>query len=87
MKWEEMTQEECESGMDAALRKERASSCTVDSLVRHPGDRVVIEGPHPWKGHSGTLERWMDTPVGKMWRVKLDNGMSAGCRNELLRDV
>jgi hypothetical protein len=29
----------------------------------------------------------MDTPVGKMWRVNLDNGMDAGVRNELLRDV
>ena len=67
--------------------KFREMSNTLEELVRHPGDRVVIAGPHPWKGYSGTLERWMDTPVGKTWRVKLDNGMSAGCRNELLRDV
>jgi len=69
------------------MSEKRGTSRTIDGFIRHPGDRVVIVGPHPWKGHSGTLERWMDTPVGKMWRVNLDNGMSAGVRNELLRDV
>jgi hypothetical protein len=44
-----------------------------------PGDRVfLIAGP--WQGYAGTYVGPMETPVGTMYEVKLDNGCSAGAR-------
>lgn len=55
--------------------------------VIRQGVRVLIVGGHPWSGCAGTISEWIKTPVGEMWRVNLDNGMSAGAKNENLKCV
>jgi hypothetical protein len=40
------------------------------------GALVLLKGKHPWRGHTGTVTRYMDTPVGRLPVVKL-----ADCRN------
>jgi hypothetical protein len=51
------------------------------------GDRVLIVGVHAWAGQTGTIDREMDTPVGKMWVVTFGNGRGAGCMEKNLQLV
>jgi hypothetical protein len=36
------------------------------------GVRVFLKGGHPWKGHTGVVVRYMDTPIGRLPVVRLD---------------
>jgi hypothetical protein len=40
------------------------------------GDRVRIKKAQPWAGEYGTYLRDEITPVGMLYRIKLDNGVS-----------
>lgn len=53
----------------------------------HPGCRVMITGFHPWAGYIGIVKQQINTLVGKMWEVELDNGFKAGCRSRNLKSV
>ena len=50
-------------------------------------DRVLIVGFHPWCGHIGIVTEKIQTPVGVMWRVELDNGCAAGVQDENLEVI
>ena len=39
------------------------------------GDRVVITGDSPWRGYSGVVVGYEDTPFGSRPLIVLDNGM------------
>lgn len=52
------------------------------------GDRILIIGKkHPWKSHTGEVLDRMQTLVGIMWRVRIDNGMEVGVKETELRKV
>lgn len=54
------------------------SLSAMDKAKRRPGDRCLIVGNHPWKGHSGELVE-VETFMGRpSLRIALDNGCSAG---------
>ena len=45
--------------------------------------RVLIVGTdHPWKNHSGELVGAMNTIVGPMGKVLLDNGIECGVKGK-----
>jgi len=54
----------------------------IEIKTRKVGDRVLIIGKHVWSGHTGTIGGDIKTIVGSMWKVELDNGFSAGCRDK-----
>lgn len=39
------------------------------------GDRVVMTGDSPWRGYSGVVVGYEDTPFGRRPLIVLDNGM------------
>src|SRR5690606_13700788 len=39
------------------------------------GDRVVMTGDSPWRGYSGVVVGYEDTPFGSRPLIVLDNGM------------
>src|SRR5690606_41267488 len=39
------------------------------------GDRVVMTGDSPWRGYSGVVGGYEDTPFGSRPLIVLDNGM------------
>lgn len=68
--------------------KKRVDSFPLNrSRELRQGDRVMIRGDHPWRGHTGVIEGPMFTMIGQMWRVKLDNGMHAGSRTYNMEKV
>jgi hypothetical protein len=45
----------------------------VTTLIS-PGDRVIIQGAHPWCGHTGVFVENRKTMLGEMPVVRLDSG-------------
>lgn len=67
--------------------KRKLQTESQSRLVIQPGVRVLVTGQHPWSGHSGVVEERIQTLVGAMWRVNLDNGMNAGVDDDNLKAV
>jgi hypothetical protein len=42
----------------------------------------VIGVGHPWEGFSGVICGQMVTPVGLMFKVRLDNGVECGAKDK-----
>lgn len=59
----------------------------MKSVKGKVGMRVTIGMGHPWQGHSGVITKGMNTPVGFVWRVELDNGIAAGVKQEYIREA
>jgi hypothetical protein len=50
------------------------------------GKRVTLVEPHIYYGRSGVVVAAMDTLIGPMWKVKLDNGWVVGAKFETLQE-
>jgi hypothetical protein len=50
-------------------------------------ERVILIGSHIWAGHSGVIIGVMDTLVGEMYNIELDNGINVGAKEHHIKSL